>query len=435
MKKILLFTLYIFIGCLSKPEPIPDWVIHTKNNPEIWKSVGVGLTRKTAIKQATNSIASQISIQIESNIKMIKIEQNFNIDEYSKSIINSRVNISLPEVEIEEVILHENSWYAKASLNKKKYYSILEKKRQNAKESALSILKQSVHLSIAEELKSLFKAYEEIKNYIDIPILVNIKNKNVNLYSEIISRFRNTVQSINIAPMQPVLKFKPILQLREQIQFNISSKNNNSINKLPFKVIFNSGITNNNLISESNKVNVKLEKLIPKMPSDILTLQLDLLSLLNIDNLPTQFDLINSSSTTIDIIPLNIFIDSDEKNLEEKLNPNVLTPIITQHFIQKYKSNIITNSSKCDLKIELKVNTKKGNKGSNDWGIYKSFADLHFSISSCETDFELFQFSLNQIQGADFTSHKNAGSRAINNLATQIKKKILPLMDKSFSLN
>jgi hypothetical protein len=435
MKKLSLFILFIFIGCISKPISIPDWVTHTKNNPEVWNSVGIGLTRQIAIKQATNSIASQISVHLESNFKTIKIEQNLNINEFSKSIINSRVNISLPEVEIEEVILHESTWYARASLNKNKYYSILENKRKNAKESALRILEHSTYETIDEEIKSLFKAYEEIKDYIDIPILVNIENKNVNLYSEIINRFRSTIQSINIIPVQSVLKLKPILKIREQIYFNISSKNGSIINNLPFKVIFNSGVTNNNLISENNKVNVILEKVIPKMPSDILTLQLNLLSLLNVEILPTQFDLINSNSITIEILPLNIFIESEENNLETKLDPKLITPIITQHFIENYKSNIIDSASFCDLKINLRVNTKRGNNGSNDYGIYKSFSDLHFSITSCEEELELFQYSSNQIQGADFTSHKNAGDQAINNLATQIKKGILQLMDKSFSLN
>ena len=64
---------------MKKPDALPKWVSHTKSNTETWSGVGIGLTREVAIKQATNAIASQISMQIESNIKSIKVEQNIDI--------------------------------------------------------------------------------------------------------------------------------------------------------------------------------------------------------------------------------------------------------------------------------------------------------------------------------------------------------------------
>ena len=436
MNNFPIFILFILIGCSSKPEPVPEWVLHTKNNPEIWKSVGIGLTREIAIKQATNSIASQISVQIESNMKSIKVERNMDIEEFSRSIIESHVNISLPEVIIEEVFQLENTWYARASLNKKEYYKILEDKRKNAQESALRILDQSTNRSIVEELKSLFKAYEEIKNYLDIPFTVILNNgHNVNLYSEITSRFRKAVQNINIIPEQNSLIIKSILPVRKKIRFNILSKNEKSTSGLPFIVIFESGLTNTNLISKNNSISVILEKAIPGTPSDLLTVKLDIESLLNTIDLPKSFQFMHSNSITIEIVPLNIFIQTNESNLGEPLNPLQLNPIITQHFIDNYSGNILDNQNDCDLNVSATATTKKGNDGSNDWGIFKSFADLHFTVLSCDSSQELFQYSLNQIQGGDFNSHKNAGSQAIKNLSTQLNKEIFPLMDKSFFLN
>ena len=70
----------------------------------------------------------------------IKAERNFEMEEFSRSIIESRVNISLPEVEIEEIIQSNNIWYARASLKKNKYYQLLKQKRQNAKDASLNLL-------------------------------------------------------------------------------------------------------------------------------------------------------------------------------------------------------------------------------------------------------------------------------------------------------
>ena len=133
MIKNLLIIFLVICGCAPNPKPLPDWIFHTKNDSESWNSVGVGLTRDLAIKQAMNSIGAQISVQIESNIKTIKAEHNFELEEFSRSIIESRVNISLPEVQINEIIKIDNTWYARATLNKNYYFQLLEEKRQNAK--------------------------------------------------------------------------------------------------------------------------------------------------------------------------------------------------------------------------------------------------------------------------------------------------------------
>ena len=187
MKKYFLFLFFIIISCTKKPDALPNWVSYTKSDAETWIGIGIGLNREIAVQKATNAIASQISIQIESNIKSIKAERNFEIEQYSHSIIESHVNISLPEVVIDEVIYLNNNWYAKAILNKIKYYKILENKRQNAKDLAIKILENQTNLSKSDEITSLFKAYQEIKNYLDVPILINLNGKkNVNLYTEMI---------------------------------------------------------------------------------------------------------------------------------------------------------------------------------------------------------------------------------------------------------
>lgn len=434
MKKYIYLIIIFSFGCVDKPEPLPEWVSHTQNNSEIWKSVGIGLTREIAIKQATNGIASQISVQIESNIKSIKVEHNFELQEFSRSIIESRVNISLPQVEIEEIVQSENTWYAKASLNKQKYYKLLEDKRENAKVNATNILINTKNQSTLNSIKSLFKAYEEIKDYLDVPLLTNINGApNINLYSEIISQFRHLVQSINIHPENDNYKLKSILPVRKHIPIQIYSNDNKSTNGLPFYIEFETGKTNTQLSSSNNLIELIIEELYPTKPSDILTIGLDLNTLLNLDEIPSSFQFFNTKNITIEILPINCFINSKETNLGKKIMYQKLNPIITQHFIDSYSGIILQDKDNCDLDITLELETFKGNDGANDWGIYKTLADFKFIVSSCETNQEIFKYSLNQIQGGDFESHENAGSQAINNLATQLKKEILPLLDKSLS--
>ena len=148
-----------------------------------------------------------------------------------------------------------------------------------------------------------------------------------------------------------------------------------------------------------------------------------------------SFQLNHSNSITIEIIPINIFIETEETNLGEFLKQKRIYPLISQHFIENYSGNIVQNYIDCDIKVHAITSTKKANGENNKWGIYKSFAELNLIVNSCETNQELFQYSLTQIQGGDFNSHKNAGSQAINNLTTTLKNEIFPLMDKSFYQN
>ena len=280
MKKILPYLIILFLGCATKPEPLPDWVLHTKNNSENWQSVGIGLTRDIAINQAINSIATQISVQIESKIKSIKAERNYELQEFSRSIVESRVNISLPEVEIEEIINSNNFWYAKAKLNKDKYYKLLEQKRQNAKETALKILQDSKQLNKLDELKSIFMAYLEIKNYLDMPMLMNYNGQsNINLYSEIISLFKKCVQYIQILPEKNKYNLKSVIPLRKKIPIQIKSTDNKSVEGLPFLVQFNSGKTNSNLSVINNSIQLIIDEVYPQKSSDILSIKLDIKSM------------------------------------------------------------------------------------------------------------------------------------------------------------
>ena len=122
MKFIYLFIITLIISCGRIPEPIPEWVTQSESNSKYWIGVGSAKDRDSAINSAMNSIASQISLQIESKMTNLKIEKNNEIINYTRNIIETRVNIYLPQVEMQKVVLHNKTWYALVELNKENYY-------------------------------------------------------------------------------------------------------------------------------------------------------------------------------------------------------------------------------------------------------------------------------------------------------------------------
>ena len=435
IKNIQIIILIIW-GCTPRPEPLPNWILHTKNDSLNWRSVGVGLTRDIAIKQAMNAIASQISIQIESHIKSIKAEQNFEIEEFSRSIIESRVYISLPEVQIDEVIKIENTWYARAKLNKNSYYRTLEEKRKNATTSALQLLGSVENSTKLKALQTIFKAYQEIENFLDYPLSFKSNgNINKNLYSEIITKFKDCIEAIKIKPERELYKFKSILPNRKKIPIKVTTSDIQSSDGLPFIVKFKSGKTNSKMYSNNNLMELLIEEIDPNEPSDIISIELDIESILNTKVIPNSFKIQNLAKITVQILPLKFYIHSKEFNLNKKLVDKKIYPIVSQYIKDNYSGIISNKKEKSDLIINLNLNTYEVNNKDNQWGIYKSIADFTMQVIIEDTYQELFYFSTDQVQGGDFSSFENAGSQAINNLAKQLKSEILPLLNNSLIKN
>ena len=140
-------SLLIFVSCASQPTgPTPDWVLTSNSDSNHWIGVGIiekpfsGNIREATRSQAVNEIASQISIQISSNFTNVMTEYNYDVNEFSKSIIDSRVENNLGDIKY--LNFHEDQYrfYVQAKLSKQKYYESLAKKRENAVQAALGYI-------------------------------------------------------------------------------------------------------------------------------------------------------------------------------------------------------------------------------------------------------------------------------------------------------
>ena len=436
MIKNLFLIIFFVLGCSTKPKSLPIWVVKTENNSIEWIGIGSSkLSREVAIKSAINSIASQITVHIKSNIQSKISEHNSQFNQYSKSIIESRVDISLPEIEINEVIKIEETWYARATLNKENYYTKLEKKRENAVKNATFLLNKSKNLNVLSSLQALFRAYQEIVEFLDVPINIVINNKSVNLYTEIIKEFNDVIQNIKIKPEKSNYALKSIIPLNKIIPVKIISNNDMSTEGLPFLVKSNSGGINTSLFVDNDLLNIFIKNINSSKLIDNLSIKLDISSILNIKNVPIQFDIIHSNNIIFDIIPAKFYVESSEYNLGEKLEIKVIYPIITQYIINDFGGIISNNRDESDIVLNIDSRTKRGNDGKNEWGVYKTFVDFKIDLISSYNNHMFFNFSNNKIYGGDFVSHKNAGSQAFNNLATELKEEILPIMYKSLVQN
>ena len=113
--------LFLFIiSCASQPEP--EWIYSQSQTKGYW--IGIGIVekpiygndcREEARNQALLEISSQISVEVTGSFEQVVTEHNLTLDEFAKSVIQTRVDNNLPNIEIIEFYDSKSqkiiSWY------------------------------------------------------------------------------------------------------------------------------------------------------------------------------------------------------------------------------------------------------------------------------------------------------------------------------------
>ena len=109
--KLIVPIIFLVLSCSTRPEP--KWISSQPNTENYWFGVGSvekpfygDDIRKEALNQALNEIAAQISVDVSASFEKVTTENNLSLDEYAKSVISTRVDNNLPN--IENVDFYEN---------------------------------------------------------------------------------------------------------------------------------------------------------------------------------------------------------------------------------------------------------------------------------------------------------------------------------------
>ena len=114
------------------------------------------------------------------------IENNLTLDEFTKSVIQTRVDQTLPMVENIDFYDSKEKCSFLARLAQSTYYETIERQRRNAVQSAIGLLSQAESDFTIKTFLYLSEAISEIVPYIDIPIEEEYPSgsgKIINLYS------------------------------------------------------------------------------------------------------------------------------------------------------------------------------------------------------------------------------------------------------------
>ncbi len=431
--KLFVPIIFLVFSCSSHPEP--RWITSQPNAENYWFGIGSiekpfygDDIREEAISNALNEIASQISVDVSASFEKVTTEINLSLDEFAKSVVQTRVDNNLPNIEIVDSYENKNRYYLLAILSQSIYYETLEKKRRNAVKTALGLLDQAESEFIIQAFSFLSEAMNEIAPYMDVPIQEEYpvgSGKIVNLYSYIKLLANTSINRFRLVPDQETVEMK--LGFSRNIQLGVKVVDHNSV---PIE-----NVPVNCYIDENNKGSFALSdadgKCIFPVPSTA-------------DDQPIQYanfevnmnEMIESTQlfgvlpqiqvqSILKVIPPQIFIQISENNLGKATVNPYIQPVIMEFFSQHFSANFVDNNN-ADLIISGTVNTRSNSDTPNDFGIYQVFGDVTISISNGETGEEILKKSFNKIQGSDFQSNKEAANQSLKKMSKKITEDFLP---------
>jgi len=427
----LIYICYLFVfGCFSAP---PSWVDSLPNDKEFFHGVGYAPfsdydnPKDIARDYAVNEVASQIKVNVTSDLEIVVEDINGNVDNMIKSVMKSRVDLLLPDLEFMDQYNTKTGVYYYVRLHKVKYRQAMERLRQNAISTSLDHIKLADSDFNMNSFSLVQKAWQEIFPFQDEPITVFYENENINLYTLI---------------KRKVSTYNSRLEFKAKLEKDICRTFVDRSNAIEIEVMDNE----NQKPLSGVPINLKMGDSVYTIYSDMNGIAKQVLSSqiwvsaysvefsLDVDKLfqdTTNEYLITLKPTinsiTMNVIPAKATIKSDEKNLNEILSDPIIELAIKQYMNNKLEFV----SSDPDIEIYINSNTiKKSRRMGNNFP-YFSFGNASVVFKDVSTDEQFFNVTISDVKGADFDSQEVAGMRAYDAMA----KQLVALIEESLMSN
>ncbi len=429
--------LFLLISCGSQSTPTPDWVFNSYSNNEYWVGIGSvsikqsGDVREIARNQAIKEIASQIKIDVSSNFKSIITEHNYDVNDYSESLIETRVQNSLPHIEFDKFHNSEDRFYVLAKLSKQKYFEAIALKRKNAVTTAVSLIEKTEYSLSSNTFQLLYNALQEVLEFSDEPILVEYpenSGKKHNLYSLIKIKMIEAFQQFEIQTKKQKISIRTG-GIDKNIQLGatcIDKQTQNGVEGIPLNVrIENSYDFGIHTTNKNGEITFNIPQIYGSSSAQTLIISSNLRTILGSSTFSNQFDQQTQSQIQIELIPIKIAVIVDESQFGKNIKSRQIEPVIKEYFANNLAAKFV-RKEESDLEIYVSVSTRKLSDKPNEYGIYQSFADVIFTVINSKDKRELFSTSINNVKGADFNSNEASSAQAIKKIANQIEKEELP---------
>tara|TARA_A100001011_G_scaffold393024_1_gene481889 strand:+ start:66 stop:1295 length:1230 start_codon:yes stop_codon:yes gene_type:complete len=400
-------------------------------DPSYWHGIGyapfenIKNPHSLAKEYAIQEISSQIKVNISSEMNIVVKDFNGSIDNAITSVIKSRVDLLLPELEFVGNFKDKTGVYFYARLNKERYQLAMNRLRENAKITILNYLKDADKEFGSRSFKIIQKAWKEIVPFTDEPIMVNIDGNRLNLYSLIKQKLNEFDRRLILKGKVKKELMKTFIDRNNSISIEIrDAKTNKFLPGVPINI---SIFDNKQVIYSDNNGMVRKDiEPVSNAKSFDIKFKLDEKTLFdnNHDNLELDPSIY---SLSVNVLPATVSILSYEKNLGESMEQNIIEPFIKK--ILNGKLEFVDNNP--DFVLRIESDTEERSKRMNEKFPYFVFGKAKITFKEVSNDKEFFSTQVSNIKGGDFESIEIAGLRSYD----KMMKEMIPQLEESFVMS
>ena len=425
-------------GSASKKEVnknIPNWINNLPVSNKYWYGIGISNKkdnynyRELALNDATKEIASQIKIEISAKIELLQNETDYIFTESMNKTISSRVQETLPGIELLENYEDDIFYYVLSRLSIEKYNTFIEDQRKNAINIAIENIKNSEKFS-HQSPQLIIDAYNSVLPYMEIPIEVDYqiggKLKN-NLFSIITYKMNEYLNRFDLKLLQG--EIDATVRGNDIIKFSVQCLdkiNGDPIENIPLIAKLDENQLND--FTTTNKKGVGeffIQQLTNKKSVRRIVITIDEKKLMSQKILPSNK--INTQITQIiNVKSPVIFVSIFEENLESNSNFHCIENVLKEQFVKFYGAKFTNNESIANLIVKGEFNTKpKGDPYQHSKTspiLYNAYAEFKFYIFDNLYNKEIYSKTVNSI-GKSFIGFEDAGKDGCKRIEEKISEK------------
>jgi len=374
-----------------------------------------------ARQRALSEIAEQLQVNIQSELVDVVEAANTEVNEFTRSIIKTRVNASLDFVDYADSYRSSQMYYVLARLNKKSYFENLAREKRQAEEIAGDLIRSAAQELTGTTFSSLALAVETISPYLDQSPSIEYpfgSGKKQTIYRVAAKMLRNFNDRIDLRLEPAVINIKPFVNDEQRIGVKaLDKKTGSAIGGISVMMSVPDLPENELLITDKNgQTYCQLQPARSRAGSYTIIFSVDYSSMLKSEALSLVKLVPRKFPVKVTILAPRIVLTEAITNLGKQVAYDPLLGSIKGCFEQGYSAVFVEDETTADLKLTLVVATEQRRERLSEKYPYFLFATGNLSLVNVSTGEEIMNVSLGEQKGADFDSAVRAGMAAITKL-------------------
>ncbi len=381
--------------------------------------------RQAARQRAQSEIAEQLKVSIRSQMTDVMQATNMEYNEYSRSIIETRVETSLDYVEVSDSYQDPQSQYVLAKLDKQQYFDNLEREKKEAETVSSNLVLKSMGGVSANAFINLALALETVSPFIDLYPEMEFPagSGEIESISSIVAGIlRDYNDRIQIRFDPSSLQTIPLINDDKRITVTVIDKDTGqTLASIWLRVKFSDEPDHDLILTKDDGSTIyQLKKIMFAAGSYSLSFSVDYESILSkrsrslLKMVPKQFPV------TVVLAAPKIMFAETITNLGDQAPDSPIVGSIKRCFEDNYSATFVDNKADADMLLDLHVSTLEHTERISDIYPYFVHASGSLSLVNAATGQEILNATIAEEKGADFNSIEKAGINALKKLAHEL---------------